>query len=300
MAAGLQFIPECGLVQHHPQDDCNDHGEEDRDGGGLDKVPGAKPAQVGNLRLRGDHIQTECLAVVRGEHDAVSAAVHDCIHAVQADPVEHDRGDHLIDVEVCLEEARDRTPQCTEEDRGQHADIPRELQHEGEHQRAEYAQGELAGGTDVEQAGCERKRDGKAGHDQRSRIGDFIPRAERFIAHAVPAALQNGFEAFVIGVGQDITQRKLVALEHDAPDRVGKQRGALFTAVFIHSGNGCRDLFIRVELDAAGIVVQDMQHHVGQFTGAVLSFQVGQDIVPDFPTLQVFFGAQHIRPRILA
>ncbi|MER2299367.1 MAG: molybdopterin cofactor-binding domain-containing protein, partial [Pseudomonas sp.] len=52
------------------------------------------------------------------------------------------------------------------------------------------AYGELAGRADVEQPGHKGKRDGQTGHNQRRRVRDFIPGAERLVAHAVPAALQ--------------------------------------------------------------------------------------------------------------
>ena len=93
-------------------------------------------------------------------HGAGAVLVNKLIDQIQADPVEHDGGNDLVDVEVGLEEARDRTPETAQNGGGDQADEPWQLEHDGAVQSAVSAQRVLTRRTDVEQAGLEGKRHG--------------------------------------------------------------------------------------------------------------------------------------------
>ena len=69
-----------------------------------------------------------------------------------ADPVEHDGGNDLVDVEVGFEKAGDRPPQAAQHCCCQQADEPGQLEHDGAVQGTKGTQRVLAGSADVEQA----------------------------------------------------------------------------------------------------------------------------------------------------
>ena len=135
--------------------------------------------------------------VVAVIHGAGTAAVDDLADEIQADPVEHDRGDDLVDVEVGFEDAGDRAPERAEQRRGQQADKPGQVQHQRAVQPAERAERVLPGRADIEQAGLEREGDREAGHDERRAVDQ---RAADAVGEVIEAALDDAHEALVPGV----------------------------------------------------------------------------------------------------
>ena len=65
-------------------------------------------------------------------HGAGAVLVDELIHQIQADPVEHDGGNDLVDVEVGLEETGDRAPQAAQHGCCQQTDEPRHQQYQGQ------------------------------------------------------------------------------------------------------------------------------------------------------------------------
>ena len=88
------------------------------------------------------------------------------VDEVHTNPVEHNGGNNLIDVEVCLEQARENAPDGTAHRASQQADEPRQLELNGAQQREKCAHCVLAGRTDVEQARLEGKAHGQSAHHQ--------------------------------------------------------------------------------------------------------------------------------------
>ena len=146
-------------------------------------------------------------------HDAGAVAIDDLVDQVQADPVEHDGGDNLIDVQVGLEQTGDGAPQAAQDGGSHQAHIPGQMQHDGAVQRAVGAQGVLPGGADVEQAGLESKGHRKAGHHQGGGVGQGAAHA---VGGVIEAALQNADEAVGPGVlGVDGQQHQVAAHQAD-------------------------------------------------------------------------------------
>src|SRR5699024_4653244 len=137
------------------------------------------------------------------------------------DPVEHDGGDDLVDVQVCLEQAGDGAPDAAQHRRSDQAHIPGQVQDDGAVQRAVGAQGVLPRRADVEQAGLEGKSHRKAGHDQGGGVGQGAAHA---VGGVVEAALQDADKAVrpcVLGV--DGQQHQIAAYQADQDAQEGRQ-----------------------------------------------------------------------------
>ena len=195
-ANGFQLIAKGRFFQHDPHHNGHDDGQKDGDGGVAGVEQFAHPAGR-DLRLRGVGGQLPGAGVMRIIHHAGAAAIDDLIDKVQTDPVEHDRGNNFVDVQVRLKDAGNGPPQRTEHSGYQQAHPPGHAQHNGKVQSAESAQRVLPCCANVEQAGFERKGNRKAGHDQRGGLGQHLAAA---IREVIKAALQNAPEAIHQGV----------------------------------------------------------------------------------------------------
>ena len=161
----LELIAEGGLFQNDPDQDSRRNGQEDGDGGAgrVEQIGHAAGRDQGLRRTLGHLPGTGVVGVV---HGTGAPGVDDLVDHIQADPVEHDGGDDLIDVQVRFEDAGNGAPHRAEQGRRQQADIPGQIEDQGAVQAAEGTQGVLPCRTNVEQAGLEGKRYRKAGHDQ--------------------------------------------------------------------------------------------------------------------------------------
>ena len=162
-ANGLELVAEGGLVQHHPDQHGHRCRQEDGNGGavGLEQLVQAEVRDQGLGKI-GVLTQVQSTGVAHVVHGAGAVLVDELIHQIQADPVEHNGGNDLVDVEVGLEETGDRAPQAAQQGCYQQADEPGQLEHDGAVQRTVSAQRVLTGCTDVEQAGLEGKRHGQS------------------------------------------------------------------------------------------------------------------------------------------
>ena len=117
-ADGLQLIAEGGLVQDDPDEDGHRSCEEDGDGGavGLEHLVQAEVRNEGLGQL-GALSEVQSAGVAHIVHGAGAVLVDELVDQIEADPVEHDGGDDLVDVEVGLEEAGDRAPDAAEDGR---------------------------------------------------------------------------------------------------------------------------------------------------------------------------------------
>lgn len=115
-AAGLQLIAEGRLLQDDPDEDGKNNRDDD---GNIDparvaeqcrkRPPGQDRTGVCNVQ-RGGAVRVR-RAPAGGQH--IGHVGQQQIDEVHADPVEHDGGDDLIDVEIRLEQARENAPDRT-------------------------------------------------------------------------------------------------------------------------------------------------------------------------------------------
>ena len=134
------------------------------------------------------------------------------IDEVHADPVEHDGGDDLVDVEIRLEQARENAPRSH---RRQRPPAGRRTTATGIEWRTaareKSAHRVLAGRTNVEQARLERKADGQAAHHQGCRLVQHL--AELVHAGKKPVASRLSCRPRRRQIQQD------QAVQSPAPDR---------------------------------------------------------------------------------
>ena len=111
-AGRAELIAELRLVQDHPDQDGDDDGQRDRDGHILvvrEQLGKPEPGKEARLDLT-CHLQcvgARGLFYVGKKH----------VYQIQADPVQHDAGDNLVDVAVCLQETDDAAPEAARHDR---------------------------------------------------------------------------------------------------------------------------------------------------------------------------------------
>ena len=178
---GLELVAEGGARQNDKDDDRQNDGHDD--------------AAV-DLGIRKEHIQAHFGGgdIVEGGFIDVAALgvlhhvleigdVKDPCHKVGCDPVGHDAGQHLVDVEQRLEHARNGTPQRARQHAAEEGQEPNDFRRDDrgrnaqrDEQRGRGACQVLSRSADVEQPGLERHRHGKASEDQRRG-------AEEHVAH---------------------------------------------------------------------------------------------------------------------
>ena len=171
-------------AEHHINDDRKENRNEDGNGNGLQLSKIFAHAPAGDHRLRRRLAQAERLGRRNVVHRALALAVHDVVHQIQPDPVEHDRRDDLIDIQIRFKQAGNRAPECAQHHSRQQAEIPRQLPDNCAIQRTKGAQGVLSGRTDVEQARLKRKSHRETGHDQRSGVGQHRAHIARALESA--------------------------------------------------------------------------------------------------------------------
>ena len=126
------------------------------------------------LRALGDRFRHRCRERTRILHRPVEA--DQVAPDPKGDPVEHDRGDHLVGAHGRLEDAGDAGPQRSRDcRRGHHEDHMQGARHSGEPDPEldadERADRVLAVPSDVEEAAAEREGDREAGQHQRTATG---------------------------------------------------------------------------------------------------------------------------------
>ena len=147
------------------------------------------------------------------------------VYAVQADPVEHDAGDDLVDVELGLQEAGDGTQQGAGQNGTQQAHPPGQLQPQGHIQAGTCAHHILTGDTDVEQAGLVGEQHGQGAHQQGNSTGQGLAQVLHLQGAGVAEeALQNRPDGLKGTAGLD-DQKHQITHDHAAQDHL--QRGLL-------------------------------------------------------------------------
>ena len=178
-AAGLQLVAEGGFFHN----DIDHNGQQDRHKDtAVDLRIGE---QVVQAHLGGSHTVIGGLIDVTGlgvfHHVLEVADIEHPRHQIGGDPVGHDAGQYLVDVQQRLQQAGDGAPQRA----GQHAaQKGQQPDNAGRNRRRGYAQRDiqrdksahqvLTGCADVEQARLKGYRHGKAGHDQRRGAEEHI------------------------------------------------------------------------------------------------------------------------------
>lgn len=171
-AAGFELIAERRLGHHHVNGDCKDDGDEDA------AVDLGVRKELVKAHLRGGNAVVGRLVDVAGLGglgDVLKVAdIKEPCDEVRRDPVRHDAGEHLVDVEQGLEKAGDRAPDRTRERAAEEGEQPDERgghrlgrKTEGDGERHERTDEVLARRADVEKACFIRHADGKARHDER-------------------------------------------------------------------------------------------------------------------------------------
>ena len=213
-AAGFELIAERRLGHHHVNGDCKDDGDEDA------AVDLGVREELVKAHLRGGNAIVGRLVNVAGLGglgDVLEVAdIEEPRDEVCRDPVRHDAGEHLVDVEQGLEKAGDRAPDRARERAAEEGEQPDERgghrlgrKAEGDGERHERTDEVLARRADVEKAGLIRHADGKARHDERrgteehvadirrveaphQRTGGVAPRGEQATEHDADAVPRRG------------------------------------------------------------------------------------------------------------
>ena len=139
------------------------------------------------------------------------------VHQLDGDEIEHDRAQDLVDAEVALEGAGDRTPEAAAgragEDRQRDQDDGREAgQRERGRRREQRTHGDLALAADVEHVRPERDADPDA--DEQERDGLHRRRAQRV------AVAEGAVEERAVA-GDGVRAERS---EHDGADEEGRER----------------------------------------------------------------------------
>ena len=231
-AAGLELIAQGGPVHEDVDADRRENGDEDA---GVDLGAGK---QLIEAQLGGGHALSRHILSV---HEAVSGFIDvtglgvlyyifkiGCVEEpgdhIGRDPVGHDAGQHLIDIQQGLDESGNRAPERPREtaaDKGQQPD--QEAGHgpggdgEGHGERRRRAHQVLARRADVEKAGLEGDRDAETGHDQRRGAKEHIAEVCRVEA---PGQRAGG----VPPGAEDTREEQLDALRRPGKADVFRQR----------------------------------------------------------------------------
>ena len=219
VAGGAQLIAELRALE----DDVDRDRDEDRE----------RHAERDVLVVAEDLRQAEARhdgAGARGQHlvgigaGGLLDVREDDVHEIEADPVEHDAGDDLVDVGIGLEEAGDAAEERARRHGEEHAQPPRPVERQRRIQARADARNILTRDADVKQAHLIRKEDRQRAHDQRRGLDERG--AE--ILHARGAGgikeevLQHGEDRLARAGGVDDEQDN-VADEHAEND--ADQRG---------------------------------------------------------------------------
>ena len=218
-AGGLQLVAQLGLFQQDPDQDR--HQDRQWDGNGHILVVVEQLLQA--------HGGQDCAGVGAGERHGVGAGgllhqAQEHIHQIQADPIEHDAGDNLVDVAVGLQQAGDRAQRGAGHNRGQQAHVPGHAPGQGAVEASPGAHHVLPRGANVEQAHLIGEEDGQAAHQQRRRLNQgaaqILQLRGRFgIGHEV---LYDGHNGLAGAGGVDDQQHHIA---HQQADENAQQRG---------------------------------------------------------------------------
>ena len=246
-AAGLELVAQGGLVHKDIDQNCDTDGNQDA---AIDLRVGEQfiQTQLGGLHtIETGLVDIGSLGVLHVILEALkqAALVEQPGHQVGGDPVGHDAGQHLINVEEGLHQSGDTAPQGA----GQHAAQEGNEPHQGswnrfsgdgecQNQGGGGAHQVLARRANVEQAGLEGHSHRQAGKDQRGgpeehvaqvrgvkaegqrarRVASGAEQAAEHQADALPRAVQP--QGRVGGAHDDDNQRT-----HHHADEDGDQRG---------------------------------------------------------------------------
>ena len=203
-AAGLELIAQSGLVDQNIHGNGNDDGNEDA---AVDLGAGEQLVQP---QLRSRHAVEGSLINIPGlgifHHVFEIAHVKGPGHDVRRQPVGHDAGQNLVDIQKGLQHAGDGAPQRAGQAAAQESDHPDETSRhrlrrnsQSQHERCHGAHQILSRRADVEQARLVGHSYGKAGHNQRRRPEQHVAQrlgviAPGQVARRVPAGGQNARE----------------------------------------------------------------------------------------------------------
>ena len=183
-AAGLELVAEGRLAHHHINADGKDDGDEDT---------------AVDLRVREELVEAHLrrgnavvgrlvnVAGLGGLGNVLEAAdVEKPCDKVRRDPVRHDAGQHLVDIEQRLEQTGDRAPERTGKRTAEESEQPDERgghrlgrKAEGDGERNERTHEVLTRRADVEKAGLIRHADGKTRHNERGGTEEHIADVRR-------------------------------------------------------------------------------------------------------------------------
>ena len=150
---GLQLVAQTGLFQEDPHGDADEDAQ--GDGDVLVVAKQLPQPQAGQ--------ESVWIGGRQGEGVGAGLLLHlaqEGVDQIEADPVEHDAGDDLVDVAVSLQQAGDSAQDGTGQDGGDEAHVPGQSPGQGAVQAGASAHHILTGGTDVEQADLEGEQDG--------------------------------------------------------------------------------------------------------------------------------------------
>ena len=176
VTARLQLIAEGGFIDDEPDDDRHKNCQEHCNGGGF-VVEHIAKTQIRNHGVREVCPKAVGLGLGGVVHDAGAAAIDDGVHRIEPNPVEHDGGDDLVDIEICLEDTGNCAPDCAKQRRRQQANPPGHFQHNGKIQCAEGTYGILTSSANVKKSRFKCEANGKTGHNQRRNLRDFTSHA---------------------------------------------------------------------------------------------------------------------------
>ena len=200
-AAGHQLVAHGGLGHEHIHQDGDDNRDAEAPvhlGAGEQDV---QPRSGGLHPVKGGLVDVVGLAVLL--QVAPDAAVKDPGHQVGGDPVGHDAGQHLVDVEQSLHQPGEGAPQRPRQNARQEGQQPHDRG--GHHGCGDAQRGDQGGGgahkvlprgADVEQAGLEGHRHRQSGEDERggpeqhiAHVGGVEAKGEA--ARGVPPGAEN-------------------------------------------------------------------------------------------------------------
>ena len=211
-AAGLQLIAEHRLLHDNVHHDGQNDGHQNT---GIDLGAGEQLIQS---QLGCGHTVEGGLVDVTGLcafcYVLEAADIKHPGDKIGCDPVGHDAGQHLVDIQQRLQQSGDRTPQGASQHTAQKGQQPDDAHGHGlggdaqrDGQRDKRTHQILAGCADIEQARLEGHRHGKAGHDQRHG-------AEEHIAHILGVKAPGQRARSVAACAEDAGKNQPDALPH--------------------------------------------------------------------------------------
>ena len=198
VAGRLELVAEFGLVQHDP--DKQRHQHRRRNG---NRYIGIAVKDLVQSQRRQDRLTSGIFELEGIGGGRLLDVGEDHVRRIEHDPVEHDAGDDLADIERAFEQARDHAEQRARRDGQQHARQPVPVQIQSRIQTGARARDILTGRADVEQANLIHEQHAQRAHEQRRGPHEGVA------------------EVFELGLGRGVRQEVL----HDVGDGAPGARG---------------------------------------------------------------------------